>query len=106
MSTTIKLVEKVEFDLTADEPSVAKVVVSNLDDSERDAYVSNSVSFHLSADLEEREVWVSITGHTFVRLDNVAETVTTHVDYLSHRFTEVEARALLATLVHELAKLD
>jgi hypothetical protein len=85
-----------------DDHSVAKISVG---DSSSDAYVSNSISLNVSSN-EEHEVWINISGHTYTTVPNLDEPFTTHHDYLSHHFTEAEARALLALLVHELGKLD
>jgi hypothetical protein len=84
-----------------DDHSTAKIEVGT---SEHEAYVSNTISMNVSSN-EDHEVWISISGHTYAHVGNL-EPFTTHIDYLSHHFTEAEARALLALLVHELGKLD
>lgn len=105
MTTTV-VKEQVTLDLATElgEQSTAKVSVKNNDES--DAYVSNSVDIYVSADADDNEVWVSISSHTYVTLHYSQEPFTTHTDIVSHRFTEEQARALLATLQHEIAKLD
>ena len=104
MTIATKTAERVSLNLTDDESSVAQVVVNNFGDDDLEIYISNSVRIHVAADPEESTVWVNVAGHTFVRVGTL-EPVTTHVEIVSHRFTEAEARALVATLTHELAKL-
>jgi hypothetical protein len=82
--------------------STAKIENGN---SDYDAYVSNSISVNVSSDSRDRNVWISITGHTYTSVGNL-EPFTTSVDYVSHHFTEAEARALLTLLSHEINKLD
>lgn len=106
MSTTTKIAESVSYDLSSekDESSVAEA--HSRSERGASAYVSNSVKFHLRADSEDREIWFSITSHAYTALEDCDEPFVAHAELMSHRFTEVQARALLATLVHELAKLD
>lgn len=106
MSTITKITESVSYDLSAknDESSVAEV--QSRSERGASAYVSNSVKFHLRADSDDKEVWFAITSHAYTALEDCAEPFVAHAELISHRFTEVQARALLATLVHELAKLD
>lgn len=103
MKTVIE--EKVSITLSDvsnyDDHSTAKIEVGN---SDFDAYVSNSISMNVKSN-ENHEVWINISGHTYTSVPNI-EPFTTHLDYLSHHFTEAEARALLAVLVHELGKFD
>lgn len=103
MSTT-QVGEQVKIDLATElgDHSVATIEVKNSDDS--DAYISNSVRMNVSAD-EDQQVWISISGHTYARV-GWAEPFTTSVDYISHHFTKSEAKALLAILANELAKLE
>lgn len=108
MSTFTSNSEKVKIDLsdTIDDSSVAKVSTGNTEDRDADAYISNTVDFHVSADLDDRKVWISISGHTYASAGLSSESFTTSADYVSKHFTETEARVLLAVLTHELAKLD
>lgn len=103
MSTT-QVGEQVKIDLATElgDHSVATIEVKNSDDS--DSYISNSVRMNVSA-TEDSEVWISIGGHTYARV-GWAEPFTTSVDYISHHFTKNEAKALLAILANELAKLE
>jgi hypothetical protein len=103
--TTTAVKEQVVLDLATElgEQSSAKVSVRSNDES--DTYVSNSIDIYTSADADDNNVWVSITGHTYVSISYGDEPITTHVDILSHRFTKAEAEALLACLTSELAKL-
>ena len=107
MSTFITT-EKVKMTLseTIDDSSVGKVSTGNTEDRDSDAYISNTVDFHVSADADEKQVWVSITSHTFASAGIRRESFSTNADYVSRHFTEAEARVLLALLTHELAKLD
>lgn len=102
MSTT-QIEEQVKIDLATEigDHSVATIEVKNSDTS--DAYISNSVRISVSA--EDDQVWISIAGHTYARV-GWEEPFTTSVDYLSHHFTKNEAKALLAILANELAKLE
>jgi hypothetical protein len=104
--TTTAVKEQVVLDLATElgEQSSAKISVKN--EHESDAYVSNSIDIHTSADADDNSVWVSITGHTYVSFNTRVEPITTYVDIISHRFTKAEAEALLACLTSELAKLD
>ncbi len=102
MSTT-QIEEQVKIDLATEigDHSIATIEVKNSDTS--DAYISNSVRISVSA--EDDQVWISIAGHTYARV-GWEEPFTTSVDYLSHHFTKSEAKALLAVLANELAKLE
>lgn len=102
MSTT-QIEEQVKIDLATEigDHSVATIEVKNSDTS--DAYISNNVRISVSA--EDDQVWISIAGHTYARV-GWEEPFTTSVDYLSHHFTKSEAKALLAVLANELAKLE
>ena len=95
--------EQVKIDLATEirDHSVATIEVKNSDTS--DAYISNNVRISVSA--EDDQVWISIAGHTYARV-GWEEPFTTSVDYLSHHFTKSEAKALLAVLANELAKLE
>jgi hypothetical protein len=105
MSTTINGTESVSLDLSTslDDPSTAKVAVRA---ASNDAFVSNSVDFFLRADVEDRKISVMASRHAYTSVEGFDEPFVSAGDLISHRFTEAEARALLATLVHELAKLD
>jgi hypothetical protein len=102
-TTAVK--EQVKIDLATElgDHSVAKISVKS-DDSNSDAYISNSISMNVSAE-PDSGVWISITGHTYARV-GWNEPISTSVDYISHHFTEAEARALLEILTNELRKLD
>lgn len=103
MSTITTGVQQVSFDLEDSECSTASVSIETGDSS--DGWAKSSVEFFLSADAEERKVWVNVRTHTYIRIGNDSP-ISINNDITSHRFTEVEARALLATLVRELSKLD
>jgi hypothetical protein len=105
MSTTIKEGESVSLELstTIDDPSTAKVAVRA---TSAEAFVSNSVDFFLRADIEDRKISIMASRHAYTSVEGFDEPFVSAGDLISHRFTEAEARALLATLVHELAKLD
>jgi hypothetical protein len=85
-----------------DDHSTAKIEVGT---HESEGYVSNSISINVHADPSDSQVWISINGHTYARVGH-SEAFSTSTDYLSHHFTEAEARALLALLTHELGKLS
>lgn len=108
MSTFTVIAEKVKTTLseTIDDSSVAKVSTGNTEDRDADSYISNTVDFHLSADADERHVWVNISAHTYASAGMGKPSFTTNADYISRHFTETEARVLLELLTHELAKLD
>lgn len=100
---TTKIDEQVKVELSTElgDHSRAKISVKH---DEGDAYISNSIEMNVSAD-EDNQVWVSISGHTYAHLGN-HEAITTHPNYISHHFTKNEAKALLAILANELAKLE
>lgn len=102
MSTTTTGVEQVKFDLEDSDCSTASISAEVGEAGE--GYAISTTEFFLSADAEERKVWVNIRTHTYARFGE--QKLTVGNDIASHRFTEVEARALLATLVRELSKLD
>jgi hypothetical protein len=106
MSTTIKEGQSVSLDLSTsvDDPSTAKVAVRATFNN--DAFVSNSVDFFLRANVEDRKISVMVSQHAYTALEGYEEPFVSTGDLISHRFTEAEARALVATLVHELAKLN
>jgi hypothetical protein len=102
-TTTTNGIEQVKFDLEDSECSTATVSIET--GSAGNGWAKSSTEFFLSADAEERKVWVNIRTHTYIRIAD-ERPLNVNNDIASHRFTEAEARALLATLVHELAKLD
>jgi hypothetical protein len=103
--TTTQVKEQVQIELATElgDHSVAKIEVKN-NDANSDAYISNSIRMNVSAE-PDSGVWIAISGHTYARA-GWDEPFTTSVDYISHHFTEAEARALLEVLTNELRKLD
>lgn len=103
--TTTGVKEQVELDLATEmgDHSVARISTISREHV-ADAYISNGVRMNVCADPEEG-VWIAISGHTYAQIGQ-GKPLTTSVDYISHHFTEAEARALLEILTNELRKLD
>lgn len=100
MSSVVEAKEQVKLDLTDSECSSAKVNV-RLDVNE--TWVSNSVEFYGSADLDDQEVYLNIRRHTYTSVDG-HEAISTNTDLMTTRFTRAEAEALLAVLSREVGK--
>lgn len=88
------------MDLEDTEVSTAKVS-QHLDAD--NAWISNSIEFYVSADVEDQEVYVNIQGHTYTSVDG-HEAITSFSNLLTHRFSRTEAEALLAVLSREVGK--
>jgi hypothetical protein len=101
MSSAVKAVEQVKVDLDDAEVSTAKV--SRQLDADN-VWVSNSIEFYVSGDVDDQEVYVNIQGHTYTSVDG-HEAVSSFSNLFTHRFTRAEAEALLAVLSREVNKL-
>lgn len=103
-----EIAEKVKVTLSdlsdTDDQSNAKVEEHHSDEN---VWITNSLSLYVHADTEDRNVWISISGHTYASPTGIAApSFTTNYDLIGHHFTEEQARALLAILSHEVSKLD
>ena len=101
MSSAVKSNEVVKVNLEDNDVSTAKVSQQL---NAEGAWVSNSIEFYVSGDVEEQEVYVNIQGHTYTHIDGFDEAVSSFTNLMTHRFTRGEAEALLAVLQREVSK--
>lgn len=100
MSSAVKSNEVVKMDLEDNDVSTAKVSQQL---NAEGVWVSNSIEFYVSGDVEEQEVYVNIQGHTYTSVDGF-DAVHSFTNLMTHRFTRGEAEALLAVLQREVSK--